>query len=209
MNYIYDILANFNNNYYEFFEWNDKDDIVHIKKLAIIKVNSDFLFKVKYHDVIVDTTLLEKIYKKTDFFNIDKNKYSYVCALCDGREAIVVRFDSKGSVIGRSSMLIDEENEVIDISETIGVSDFVISVNELNKYDNFKTRNESYINSLILQELKNLNSDKLSYLYFDCFDEKESDKDKILNRIFNEIDSNFNSIYVKIYDFLKLISINK
>ena len=38
MNYTYDILANFNETYYEFYEWNNKDELTHIKRLPIIKV---------------------------------------------------------------------------------------------------------------------------------------------------------------------------
>ena len=74
MSYIYDILANFNDCFYEFFDWNENDNIIHIKKLPILKVSVDFFNKVKYCDVIVDGSLIEKIYRRTDFFSINKNK---------------------------------------------------------------------------------------------------------------------------------------
>ena len=32
MNFIYDIVLNFNKNYYNFFEWNKKDNIISVKK---------------------------------------------------------------------------------------------------------------------------------------------------------------------------------
>lgn len=209
MNYIYDILANFNNTYYDFYDWDDNDDIINIKKLPILKVNSNFLMNIKYHDVLVDSNLLENIYRKTEIFKINKNKYSYVCSLCDSREAIIVRFDSKGNVVGRSSMLIDEENEVVDIAQYMDESNYSITVNKKVLYDNFKTRKELSINNVILKELKKMNSDKLKYLYFDCFNENENNTKKIMNRIITEIKDNFDSIYIKIYDFLKLTSINK
>ena len=43
MNYIYDILANFNNIYYDFFDWNESDNIIHIKGGANLKytINED------------------------------------------------------------------------------------------------------------------------------------------------------------------------
>ena len=41
MNYIYDILLNFQNEYYDFFEWNTNDQITHIKKIPIIKVSNE------------------------------------------------------------------------------------------------------------------------------------------------------------------------
>ena len=209
MNYIYDILANFNSCFYDFYDWDDGDDIVHIKKLPILKVDSNFLNSVKYYDVFVDCSLLEKIHKKCDFFKGNKGKFSYVCALCDGCEAIIVRFDSKGRVIGRSSMLIDEGNEVIDMAEGIGVSNFNISINNKVCCDFFKTRHELSINNFILDSLSHMDFDKLRFLYFDCFDEHEFDIDKIIYRITDEVKNNFDFISSKIYDFLKLTSINK
>lgn len=208
MSYIYDILANFNDCFYEFFDWNENDNIIHIKKLPILKVSVDFFNKVKYCDVVVDGSLIEKIYRRTDFFSINKNKYNYVCCLCDGSEAIIVNFDSKGNVLGRSSLLIDEENEVIDISEGIDLFEYNLSVLEKHNYDVFKTRKEISINHLFFDELKCMDDEKLKYLYFECFNERENDVEKIINRINDEIINNFNSIYSKIYNFLKL-TINK
>lgn len=208
MNYIYDVLANFNDCFYDFYDWNDSDNIIHIKKLPILKVSIDFFNKIKYCDVLVGSCLLEKIYRKTEFFNINKNKYSYVCCFCDGREALIISFDSKGNILGRSSMLIDEENEVIDISECIDYVDYDFEViNELS-YDFFKTRKELSINQLFFDELKCMSNDKIRYLYFECFNEREFDVKKIIDKFVNEFNNNFDFIYGKIYSFLKL-TINK
>ena len=98
---------------------------------------------------------------------------------------------------------------VIDMSECMGVSDFNISINDKVFYDFFKTRHELSINNFIIDELNRMSFDKLRYLYFDCFDEHEFDIDKIIYRITDEVKNNFDSIYGKIYDFLKLTSINK
>lgn len=209
MHYIYDIMANFNNIFYDFYDWNDSDSIVHIKKLPILKVDSDFYNSVKFYDVVVDKTLIDKIYRKTDFFSVSKNKYNYVCCLCDGREAFIVNFNSKGCVVGRSSMLIDEENEVVDICECMSVYKIDFVVNNMVVPSFFKTRYESYINQFFLNELNCLSNDELCYLYFDCFDECETDSSKIIERISNEFDVNFEFVSSKISDFLGLISINK
>ena len=37
MIYIYDILLNFNNEFYEFYEWEKSDLLFHIKKFLFIK----------------------------------------------------------------------------------------------------------------------------------------------------------------------------
>ena len=39
MNFIYDIVLNFNKDYYDFFEWNKKDSVINIKKIP----NSGFI----------------------------------------------------------------------------------------------------------------------------------------------------------------------
>lgn len=208
MSYVYDILANFNSCFFDFYDWNLDDDIVHIKKLPIIKVDSSFLHSVKYGDVRVSSDLLDKIYRRSDFFKVSKNKYSYVCCLCDGCEAFIVRFDSKGGVVGRSSMLIDEENEVIDICDGLDCLSFSIVVSSV-EFDFFKTRHELSLNKYILNELDCMDSDKIKYLYFECFNEFESDLKKVTSRIVSEINNNFDSVYSKVFDFLKLISINK
>ena len=40
MNYIYDVLLNFfpNNTLIEFYEWQEKDSIDHVKKIPIIRI---------------------------------------------------------------------------------------------------------------------------------------------------------------------------
>lgn len=209
MNYIYDILANFNDSFFDFYDWDNDDELIHIKKLPVLRVSSNFLYNIKYHDVVVFEDLLDKIYKKTDFFKYNKSKYSYVCAFCDCCDAVIVRFNSKGKIIGRSSFLIDEGNEVLDICEDVDIFDFKFVVNMMCCYDNFKTRKELQINDLIIRELKNMNCDKLRYLYFDCFDEFETNIDVILDKIIYEMKNHFDSIYSRIYDFLKLTSYNK
>ncbi len=207
MNYTYDILANFNETYYEFFEWNNKDELTHIKRLPIIKVEREFLNNIKNNDVIVEKELLEKINRKTEFFKTNKKNISnYICALCDGTKAIIIKFESNGKIQGRSSLLLDEENEIIDISDTMTTSNYKYKLNKNKKPEYFKTRKEKEINNYIEKELKTIDNNKLKYLYFDCFNKKEENIKIIQKEIKNEIKNNFENIYKKIYEFLKLAS---
>ena len=44
MDYIYDIVLNFQNNYYEFYEWKTTDKIINVKKILVYLVsNQDYL----------------------------------------------------------------------------------------------------------------------------------------------------------------------
>ena len=47
MNYIYDVLCNFQNVYYDFYDWNKTDDILRIRKIPIIKVNDEVYLDLK------------------------------------------------------------------------------------------------------------------------------------------------------------------
>ena len=40
MSYVYDLVLNFNNDLYEFYEWKQDDVIYHIKRIHLIKVDS-------------------------------------------------------------------------------------------------------------------------------------------------------------------------
>ena len=61
MTYIYDIVLNFNNDFYEFYEWDKNDNLTLIKKIPLIKVESDFLDKV--FNLIIKHKLTSTIFK--------------------------------------------------------------------------------------------------------------------------------------------------
>ena len=54
MNYIYDIVLNFQDNYYQFFEWSRTDKIKNISKISIYHVTDQDLLNLKYNQVIID-----------------------------------------------------------------------------------------------------------------------------------------------------------
>ena len=60
MDYIYDIVLNFQNNYYEFYEWKPTDKIINVKKILVYKVNNQNYLNLKYNDVILDNNILPK-----------------------------------------------------------------------------------------------------------------------------------------------------
>lgn len=65
MNYIYDIVVNFQKNYYEFFEWQKEDKIKNITRLPIYKVSDSDIQALKYNRVTIDSDLLNKIKEDT------------------------------------------------------------------------------------------------------------------------------------------------
>ena len=65
MNYIYDILLNFKEEYYDFYDWNKNDNIVHIRKIPILKIDTIDLYNIKNNKIKIELKFLEKIRNKT------------------------------------------------------------------------------------------------------------------------------------------------
>ena len=53
MNYVYDVLVNFKYPFIDFYEWNNDDKILNIKKIPFIKVTSETLNILKYHKLLL------------------------------------------------------------------------------------------------------------------------------------------------------------
>ena len=71
MTYIYDILVNFSDNLYEFYEWNKKDKIIHIKRIPLIKVKSKVMEELCFNNIKVDKKFLELI-------NIERRRLKFL-----------------------------------------------------------------------------------------------------------------------------------
>ena len=201
MNYIYDVLLNFKYPFIEFFDWNNDDDIINVKRIPLSKINSKDLNVLKYHKFKIDISDIKGI---TKLFN-SKNNYNSII-YTDGFEAIAFKFDNKGICIGKSDLLLDEEKDILDNSislNKINIEYKVIGIDNINLY---KTRNEVKITNFLLKEIDKIDDiDKLNYIYYECFSDDEVSKNKLIKKIKTEWDDK----YYKIYDFFKSISMNK
>ena len=104
MNYIYDILLNFNDNLYDTFEWNKTDTIFHVRKIPLFKINTKTMRMFLNTKVKFDKMFLDKTYKKTEFFN--KVNFDYCFILSDCIDAIAFKV-SKDNV--KYSRLLPDE----------------------------------------------------------------------------------------------------
>ena len=68
MKYIYDIILNFNENLYEFYEWKDDDNIEYIKKIPIVKVTESVFSNLKNNEFVVDDAFLNMICNKCEVY---------------------------------------------------------------------------------------------------------------------------------------------
>lgn len=214
MNYIYDILLNFQQDFYEFYEWNLNDDIAHIRKIPLYKISSDDLYKIRTGSVRVSTSFLCTIFNKTEIFTSRNVKaIPYACLFSDDNTCCAVMFDENGNLLSRSSLLLDEENEVLEVVLKLDIDSIDFEICHEGVMNNFFTRKEQAIGKYIQNEMHKLIQEddvsKLKYLYYECFDEKEENRDVILSRIQKELSTHFDQVYLSIYNFLKLTSIKR
>ena len=120
MNNIYDVLLNFNKYYYEFYEWKNSDNIENIRKIPFFKVNNKVYLNLKYRDVVIKKETLDLLKKK--FSLLDGQVDDIRCLVTNGRECIGIVIDKNGHVIGRSAMLYEEEEEVLEEARKIKVT---------------------------------------------------------------------------------------
>ena len=211
MNYIYDIILNFQNEYYDFYEWNKKDNIYHMRKIPIIKINNQQLIDIKNNVVKFGKNTLKYLQSKNitaERFkqnNITKIKYTFI--LCSEQHALAVKLNKNGIVHSKSSLLPDEQEdalEIIKFQNEIKLDYKIIQKSQLNP---FKTRFEIENEKFILNELnkiyKQKNIQKLSYLYLECFNKNESNIEKIYKILKEEIKKNTQN-FKKIYDIFKI-----
>lgn len=203
MNYIYDILLNFNDIYFEFYDWNKKDVIMHIRKIPAFLIEPNQLKEIKNNEVIFEEEFIEKIKNKTEYFsgrNIKIIEYAFL--LTDGIEVIALKIDKKTQY---SSLQIDEE---LDILEDLRLKHYEIKYKIKNKKHNniLKTRTQIEKETILKKQLKYLieenNLEKIRYLYYECFNEKEQDKHKIIQKL-NESLTN-KEIFLKLNEFFEL-----
>jgi len=205
MNYHYDILLNFNSRLYDVFEWERKDVITHIRKIPFFKVERQQLYEILNYRVEFDDDFLLNIYKRTEYFAKNKiNSIEYAFLVTDGEEVVAIKISK--NKISYSKLLYEEEYEVLEYCEHLNNTNISYHIISKIKQDNFKTRNEIYIKNYIVKEINNMinnnDLDKLTYMYLECFNNKKPNNLK--ESIFKELDKNWDVIYFKIYNFLKL-----
>ncbi len=185
MNYIYDILLNFDTNLYDFYDWNINDNIMHIRKVPVFKVNNKSYKNIKYNKIRVNDSFINKIKKRCEVFE-DKQSDNEVSLFSNGKEVIGIKFED-GINKYKSLLLLDEEDEIIEVCERMDFTSIDYELIERKENVSFETKNELkkviYLNEEINKLVQQKQYDKLKYIYFECFNRKEEDIVKIANEL--------------------------
>ena len=206
MIYIYDILLNFNLDFYEFFEWEKNDMIYHIKKIPIFKVNSKLIEDLINKKIEIDKSFLNLIMNKTEIFDSKRIKnIKYSCLVTDGYKIIGIMIKDKEVYL--SDLLLDEAIDAISISNRCNLIDLEYNIIEIKNINYFETRLEKELRNNLYREINNIyksgDINKLKYLYFEYFNKNSIDIDLIYNDLIKSLDK-INKRHLKLYELIKL-----
>lgn len=208
MDYFYDVIINMNEDkIFKFYEWENYDAVELIKKIPLYRVSSKTLKDFYLFDILVSKEFLELILDKTILKNNKLNKtLKYACLLCDTKNCLVVEFDSEGQVASRSTLLLEDEADIIEIIYNYKETKFDYQRTELIDFNN-NLRQEELVKKVIKLELKtimdNNNEAKLKYLFNEWFGYEEKNVDKMKKIIISELDRDFNERMYNIYEIIK------
>lgn len=192
MDYVYDIVLNPQDFYYEFYEWKVDDKIINLKKIPIYKTNTEDYLNLKNNQAIIERNTLPKTNK--------------LFLLTNGIEIIGLMLDDEGKILKKSSLIFEEADDILEDKESIKEIKLKYKITKLNKITN-KSRvvqeKENYINNYFKNIDKLKDKYTLKYLYYDLLEEEEDDINKIYLRLKSLAKENIN----KLYDSIKQIDI--
>ena len=170
MNYLYDIVLNFNDkNLYEYFDWDSEDYLINIKKVPFFKVDYKTIYDIYNYKVKINKAILKKInciyYKK---LNID-----YIIVISNKEKTLGLGIDKDGNVLYKSCLTYEDEiysNKLVESMKEKKITYKIID----KKIKNYVLRSESIKKSILYKEFKKRyylkNYDVLRYFYLEVFD---------------------------------------
>lgn len=208
MTYVYDLLINMNG--YNFYEWNEEDDIEYLKKSILIKI-SDYMYrKIISNNIVIGDKTLNLINNKSCVL---KNKrietIPYMCVFTNGKDTTGVTFSSKGEIISKTKFTIQDELELLENSKclkTYRIDYREITNKKLNNCFNLREDKEKI--NYILNSLEQIKNDKykIEYLYYEWFNKKVGTND-FFDELINDIKNNYSEDRKDFLELLDLIMI--
>ncbi len=209
MNYIYDILLNFQKEFYDFYEWNQDDEIIHIRKIPLFYINNKDYYIIKNSVVSFNKDFCDKIHNRTEKFRkINVALLSYVFLISNGKEAMALKLGKNGIVTHKSSLLLDENEEISEMAEDLKLYNLdykIIKSNDLSFNTRFEKKNILDISNKLRLLYNHKEDDKLKFLYLECFGKNEDDINKVFNKLQKEVKIN-NKNSGKMIDFFELLN---
>lgn len=203
MNNAYDLVVNFKSNAYQFYEWQKNDEITCIKSIPCIKVSDNTLKDFVNNSVKVSSTFLNMIKNKT----VSNKDIKNACILFNNEIALAFVFDDDGNVFKKSNLVFDESDDIVEKFYDLDKTEIIYKLIKENNYDNTKTRNENKLITKIIDYLYNSHSseEKVKYLYYECFNEYETNYERSYKRLIEEVKKGNNNVIFKLNRIISLI----
>lgn len=208
MNYIYDVVLNFQNEYYDFYEWNKNDNIYHMRKIPIIKVSDKCFLEIKNNITKLDEETFKRLSIKAERFKLNTiAKLKNTIILSTRQNAMAIKFDKNGIIKFKSSLLPDEEDDVIEIIKFQSETKLNYEIVQYKNKSLFKTRfeleNEKFIKDELEKVYEQKNIQKLNYIYLECFNKQERNIKLAYEKLKKEIKQP-NDNFIKIYNIFNM-----
>lgn len=209
MSYVYDIILNYNNNYCDFYEWKKDDNICHIKKINLIRVDSKIYNEIFDNIVLFSDEFILSIFNKCEYYNnrkIDTIPYAFL--LTDSYRVIAIMLDKTGKIIKYSSLLLDDEEDILDLCYKLSNIKLDYKIIKKRDKNEFQTRNEQniikYIKKDLYDDYNKNNLSKLQYLYYEYYNKQCDDIDIIYQELCSELNKSISKKHYDLYNLIKL-----
>ena len=187
MDYVYDIVLNFHDTYYEFYEWKSTDKIINIKKIPIYKVSTKDYLNIKNNDIIIDSKTLSKTNK--------------MFLITSGFEILGLYLDSNGKVLKKSSLIFEESDDILedkDLFKNINIKYQIIKTNKITYQSRITKEKSKYIKKYLKSLDKTKDEYILKYIYYDIYNLIEEDSNIIYSKFQELSKKDLNKIYQSI-----------
>lgn len=202
MNYIYDIVLNFQPNYYNFFEWNKKDKLKNISKIPLYHIRDKDIIILKNNEICVSDNFI-------NILNLDCITKNLICLVSNGKIAIALMFSNTGNLIKRSSLIFEEEEEVIEAAKYLPITKIEYIKNNPIKNQN-KLRIEIEKKEKLINYIKTTDNFLiLKYLYYEYYEEENEDIYLIKKSLLKELSKEWNIKQNKLYKFINMLQKTK
>ncbi len=205
MNYYYDILLNFQDNLYMFYEWEEEDVYDYIKKIPLFHIQKKDFQDIWSNKIKVEESFLNMIENKTKTKRGDYLKY--VAIFSDGSNNIALEFNNEGISTNKSSLLLDDElniNEFVYNVELTKVNYKILSQEEILR----ETKQDIKIKKILKTEIKtmfnNKDKSKFKYIYLEWFNELNDNYEEMFLRMLDKINNRLTNKEYEIYELIKM-----
>ena len=195
MDYIYDIILNFQDKYYDFYEWYSTDRIINVKKIPIYKISNKDYLNIKNNETIIDKTTLPR-----------NNKMFLLT--CD-YEIMGLLVNNNGLVIKKSSLIFEEADDIlltIDDIKRINIKYQITRKNNITYKSRIDTDNYNYVIKYLTKLDKHKDKYLLKYLYFDIYNVDEDNIETIYNNLLTLANNDVFKIYSAIKELNKILN---